>query len=139
MAAKYARLLSQLSALSVASTASIRKLLIEAIADIRACISKISAVIECNESQDSQGEEESVSTFSGAPSMSMLSSLLSDCRDALKLWRPQAANSTKVAVTNMIEKYEIDDVTMSPEDAIGNKVEDETISDIKVCMCMYFV
>ena len=134
--ATYARLLSQLTALSVASTASIRRLLIEAIADLRACISRNSAGIKCNESQDSQDEEEpEESTLSDMSSTVNLNELISECRAALRLWRPQAANSTKAAVAKIIEKYEIDDVTMSPDDIVGNEVEDQTISDIKVCVC----
>ena len=130
--AKYARLLSQVTALSVASTASIRRLLIEAIADLRACISRNSAGIKCNEIQDSQDEEEPESTLSEIPSTMNLNELISECRAALRLWRPQAANSTKAAVAKIIEKYEIDDVTMSIDDIVGSEVEDQTISDIKV-------
>ena len=106
---KYASSLSEVVHLSSGSVALIRELMIDAISDLKQCV--VSSDIDIESSNDKTNDLNK--------DVTKLKQLLAGCRAALKLWREKSANSTQSAVRNIIEKFDILDVT---SDFGSNKV-----------------
>jgi len=105
---RYATLLTRICQTPVTSIVAIRKLLVQAISDLKVHINKrksdLSSQVEENLNDEIMNEEGNVP----------LSQLLTECKRALRLWSRTSANATQSAIRNLLAIFEIEDLTVGP-------------------------
>ena len=114
-APRYATLLTKICQTPVTSIVAIRKLLVEAISDLKVHINKRKSNITTDMSSQVEdnlidNNNEIMNDEGNVP----LSQLFTECKRALRLWSRTSANATQSAIRNLLAIFEIEDLTVGP-------------------------